>query len=166
MLDYRCPKCNSIMYCVSTASIPPITRYDCYSCGYSSKPVKEDRITTVLPKEYQEELDPADSENKVRLIDANELKEHISELLLVYSGKEILDAIDNAPTVEQKDWKFYFDHGYAQAKREFERPQGEWVFVSRHCWKCPYCQELTNEGKNFCPNCGARMIKEVKNDTN
>ena len=38
-----------------------------------------------------------------------------------------------------------------------EKPQGEWIFVSRNCWKCPYCQELTNEGKNFCPNCGAKM---------
>ena len=39
------------------------------------------------------------------------------------------------------------------------RLQGEWLFVSRNCWKCPYCQELTNEGKNFCPNCGAEMQK-------
>jgi len=39
-----------------------------------------------------------------------------------------------------------------------ERPQGEWILVSRNCWKCPYCQELTNEGKNFCPNCGASMV--------
>ena len=38
-----------------------------------------------------------------------------------------------------------------------ERPQGEWITVSHNCWKCPYCQELTNEGKNFCPNCGAKM---------
>ena len=36
----------------------------------------------------------------------------------------------------------------------------EWIFVSRNCWKCPYCQELTNEGKNFCPNCGAYMRGE------
>ena len=40
------------------------------------------------------------------------------------------------------------------------RLQGEWLFVSRNCWKCPYCQELTNEGKNFCPNCGAYMRGE------
>ena len=52
--------------------------------------------------------------------------------------------------------------GYAEALEEMkdkERPQGEWIFVSRNCWKCPYCQELTNEGKNFCPNCGASMMK-------
>ena len=45
-------------------------------------------------------------------------------------------------------------------KEQYERPQGEWLFVSRNCWKCPYCQELTNEGKNFCPNCGAYMRGE------
>ena len=44
-----------------------------------------------------------------------------------------------------------------------ERPQGEWLFVSRNCWKCPYCQKLTNEGKNFCPNCGADMRKGEQN---
>lgn len=54
----------------------------------------------------------------MRLIDADDLKEHISELLLVYSGKEILDAIDNAPTVEERPqgdladevWKLYKKH--------------------------------------------------------
>lgn len=45
----------------------------------------------------------------MRYIDADDLKEHISELLLVYSGKEILDAIDNAPTVSDR-----YDEGYAQ----------------------------------------------------
>lgn len=38
-----------------------------------------------------------------------------------------------------------------------QRNEGEWVLISRNCWKCSYCQELTNEGKNFCPNCGSRM---------
>ena len=47
-----------------------------------------------------------------------------------------------------------------------ERPKGEWKFISRNCWKCPYCQELTNEGKNFCPNCGADMkIKQISPDS-
>ena len=40
------------------------------------------------------------------------------------------------------------------------RPKGEWILVSRNCWKCPFCQELTNEGKNFCHNCGADMRGE------
>ena len=75
------------------------------------------------------------------LISRSTLKEAISDVELSLTNKRtILGIIDHAPTVE-------------------ERPQGEWLFVSRNCWKCPYCQELTNEGKNFCPNCGAEMQK-------
>jgi len=39
-----------------------------------------------------------------------------------------------------------------------ERPHGEWIFVSRGCYKCPFCQDLSRGG-NFCPNCGAVMKK-------
>lgn len=51
-MTYLCPKCKGIMFCVSTASIPPITRYECYQCGYKSKPETEypyDYVT--LPEE-------------------------------------------------------------------------------------------------------------------
>jgi hypothetical protein len=50
-------------------------------------------------------------------------------------------AIDNAPTVEQ-NWRFYYDHGYAQAKRDFARPQGEWI------------KQENNNTKFFCSKCG------------
>lgn len=40
-MTYLCPKCKSAMVCVSTASIPPITTYECFNCGYASKPEKE-----------------------------------------------------------------------------------------------------------------------------
>lgn len=53
--NYRCPKCNSKMYCISTASIPPITTYQCYSCGYTSKPIKEEYDCEVLPIELRSE---------------------------------------------------------------------------------------------------------------
>jgi hypothetical protein len=78
----------------------------------------------------------------MRLINADALKDDIKSRFLTVSKKRLLcRIIDKAPTVEQ-------------------RPQGEWIFVSRNCWKCPCCQELTNEGKNFCPNCGADMRGE------
>jgi len=54
-------------------------------------------------------------------------------------------------------------HELMERKKKEEkgiRPQGKWEFVSRNCWKCSYCQELTNEGKNFCPHCGAEMEGE------
>ena len=78
----------------------------------------------------------------------------------------VYNAIDNAPTVETpceqaseiiKAYTKGFNTGVEIVKNA--RLQGEWLFVSRNCWKCPYCQELTNEGKNFCPNCGAEMQK-------
>lgn len=40
-MTYLCPKCKGIMACVSTLTLPPITRYECYQCGYKSKPETE-----------------------------------------------------------------------------------------------------------------------------
>ena len=51
---YLCPKCNSEMFCISTASIPPITHYECYYCGYTSKSVQENNAKEVLPKDLQQ----------------------------------------------------------------------------------------------------------------
>lgn len=51
---YLCPKCGAFMTGVSTASIPAITRYQCFSCGYVSKPQKEE-LYTELPKELWSE---------------------------------------------------------------------------------------------------------------
>ncbi len=49
----------------------------------------------------------------MRLGDLDDLKDHISELILIYSGTEldnaIINAIDNAPTVSDR-----YDEGYAQ----------------------------------------------------
>ena len=44
---YRCPRCGATMVCVSTASIPPIISYQCYGCGYFSKPIRETELTEV-----------------------------------------------------------------------------------------------------------------------
>lgn len=45
-----CPKCKGIMICVSTASIPPITTYQCLACDYVSKPEKELTNCVTLPR--------------------------------------------------------------------------------------------------------------------
>ena len=44
-----------------------------------------------------------------------------------------------------------------------EKPQ-EWEFLfnafdGTPCYKCPVCKELEYRETNFCPNCGARMVK-------
>lgn len=47
------------MVSVSTASIPPITRYECLGCGYHSKPEKEMLNYVTLPEwlRSDEEID-------------------------------------------------------------------------------------------------------------
>lgn len=43
------------MVCVSTASIPPIISYQCYGCGYLSKPVRETELIAILPEHLRQE---------------------------------------------------------------------------------------------------------------
>ena len=90
---------------------------------------------------------------------------------------EILDMIDNASEI-QPNWRFYFDHGYAQAKRDLGRPHGMWIGRSHYrpsteqydC-KMSVCSECGEEFSydaetgiditdySFCPKCGADMRK-------
>ena len=67
-----------------------------------------------------------------------------------------------------------YKKGYEDAKKEFERPQGEWVLQTYerfdngnelykyYCDKCGYREEHAysdSKLSNFCPNCGADMRK-------
>ena len=98
------------------------------------------------------------------LISREALKKALKEYKYCGFYDKVIEIIDNAPTVEPTESELVkaytkgFDTGVEIVKNA--RLQGEWLFVSRNCWKCPYCQELTNEGKNFCPNCGAYMRGE------
>ena len=60
------------------------------------RPNDYDRNGDIIPSGWKEEKDD--------LISRRNIKDHIGELLLVYSGEElanaILNAIDNAPTIE------------------------------------------------------------------
>lgn len=62
-MQYLCPKCGSVMYCISTASIPAITYYMCVSCGYTSKSTKEQPLYMKLPKELWSD---EDNENEIQ----------------------------------------------------------------------------------------------------
>jgi hypothetical protein len=73
--------------------------------------------------------------------------------------------------LEQKDWKFYYDHGYAQAKRDLQEPKtGHWEMcedadgIYGVCDICGTDADFTHYGKAYpyCPNCGARMESEDK----
>lgn len=64
-----------------------------------------------------------------------------------------------------EDWKFYYNHGYAQAKRDLARPTGKWIvydvvkfgdFVGTEKYECSKCHHRVGVFKsNFCPNCGS-----------
>ena len=115
----------------------------------------------------------------MRLVDADDLKEHISELLLVYSGKEILDAIDNAPTVFScnacknmgNERECVDCHDYSNYVHYDKRPQGKW----HHSGECSVCHKrslrttplgdiIGIDLTDFCKNCGAKMDMRGEND--
>ena len=82
----------------------------------------------------------------------------------------IFDEIEYAPTVDTTCPNC--DSGYAQGysdgylKGKEERPKGEWI--DGYCSKCgvgSFCDAWGRDVKSkFCPNCGANMRKEIKND--
>jgi hypothetical protein len=109
----------------------------------------------------------------MRLGDLDDLKEHISQLILVYSGTEldnaILNAIDNAPTVPLPDFKEGYRQAIIDGKANYSRPQGEWIsnnYGEHHCSLChheadynEYDYEYYEHLSDYCPNCGAKMMK-------
>lgn len=59
-----------------------------------------------------------------------------------------------------------YEKGYADAKAEYDRGHGHWIYIW-DCTKCSNCDyEFTdhNDTKRFsyCPNCGAKMDEEVE----
>ena len=60
--------------------------------------------------------------------------------------------------------------GYADAKREYARPHGEWRDYSNEGYvECPFCGSATNCEDNkdelhYCWNCGADMRQEETKD--
>ena len=95
------------------------------------------------------------------LISRRDIKDHIGELLLVYSGEElanaILNAIDNALTVPNE-----YMRGYEAAEREYKRPQGKWIVKSNgttNYYACNKCENAGDIQDKFCRECGADMRK-------
>lgn len=70
--------------------------------------------------------------------------------------------IDNAPTVEQS---YQEPKDYIKNKLDYSRPQGEWIYGCFDYSKCSNCDYANHYGDlPFCPNCGADMRKEKKDD--
>ena len=126
----------------------------------------------MLPVGTAVHINPKDIKWEVSgdLISRKDIKDHISELLLVYSGAElanaILDAIDNAPAVDMStELSVAYLKGRRQGQSE-ERPQGEWIHHEEYTndrpfyiTECPFCSLRVKEETNYCPNCGAEMRK-------
>ena len=116
------------------------------------------------------------------------IKEEICNFELPISANEIMPIIDNAPTVEpfepdyvgaerlkarQRGYKEGYQNGMEIGKTLNPKiKQGEWIdeywedAYEESYHTCSICKKdmRTTHYDNFCPNCGARMRKEKKND--
>lgn len=117
----------------------------------------------INPEDIKREFNGGD------LISRRDIKDHIGELLLVYSGEElanaILNAIDNAEAVE-----YTFEEAFQKTVCENKlycpnkRPKTEWVWHKGGYYKCANCGEIENAKKNYCSNCGAPMINDDRKE--
>lgn len=79
-------------------------------------------------------------------------------------ASDIIEEIDNAPTVEVTDYDTGYQDGLEDGLNDI-RPQGEWIIVKDEKYgdnvKCPFCgKELAGTDLNFCVKCGAAMRGE------
>lgn len=84
----------------------------------------------------------------MRIIDADALKQNINTTFWAEIGK----IIDDAPTIDA-----------------VEVVRGEWKRYMGDIWTCTACGESLMcddiECNNYCPNCGARMLKGADDDS-
>ena len=67
------------------------------------------------------------------------------------------DAEIRESSEKSNEIKDAYMHGYNQARKEFERPQGEWKLHGM-IYYCSVCgHDYEQGGNNFCGNCGAKM---------
>ena len=164
---------------------------DCANCFHRKPVLKEDGTWTAECEKWDCEFQSR--ENMIEKtkamnndsISRSALKEAIRKRLCISSlkylteqEKVIVEEIVNAPTVEaftKDDMAGAYNEGYACGSRESERPKGEWIADTSHCYdddedtfECSVCKEpftlICGTPKdnlyNFCPNCGADMRGE------
>lgn len=105
----------------------------------------------------------------MRLIDADAFKEQLEDAYEYTELAEVIEMLDNAPTVDLTKNQAY-DKGFITAMKAYSRPQGEWarhdewvggVYVGGfYHVNCP-CENgyYSKWEYNFCPNCGLPMRK-------
>ena len=111
----------------------------------------------------------------MRIIDADKLRAYFVDLakdrdygfgdvgrMITVKIEHIIDAIENAPTIEAVPKDFHDKTCEAMAKRHTEEIQrlmpkrGKWVDC-KGGWKCTACDKWASFTSDFCPNCGADM---------
>ena len=125
--------------------------------------------------------------NEVRLIDANALKEDLAKEIKTNDmglWLKILLVIDNAPTVDpcyqttscldcdNYDKENHNCPRYCELIRDAikSRPQGKWIknvySDGGYNFTCTNCSKLYTDNTDFCPNCGAPMVRGDENEDN
>ena len=103
----------------------------------------------------------------MRIIDGDALRDEISSWgCNDYDKFDFIEAIDNAPTLTNKDVEKVYP-------KFFQRPKGEWnEFIMplplSDAYKvsaiCSECNTTWDCETNFCPYCGADMKKRTKTE--
>ena len=96
----------------------------------------------------------------MRLINADALKENIKRYASsnwVIPCDEVLNRIENSPTVVIPNYGGQVVPDNLQGWRYEERPKGEWKLYGMiyYCSNCGH--DCGESGDNFCGNCGADM---------
>ena len=71
---------------------------------------------------------------------------------------EAFDLINNAPTVERPIRGIAKMGKNGNIEIELLKPQGKWIEFKGGYYKCDNCGEVERAKKNFCSNCGAKML--------
>jgi len=104
-----------------------------------------------------------------------------SPIEIIYSGLqtqlegEVMRAVQSVDVNVDKDElikalaydRQQYEKGYADAKKEYQRPTGRWVYDDGNLeWACSECLRAAHVNfgaicgyvlSDFCPNCGAKM---------
>lgn len=89
---------------------------------------------------------------KMRLIDADRFKNWLMENYILYDGGRSLKDIDEQPTVDAEPVR----HGHWVKKWN--------TFFKQDVWHCDVCENGSPLKYDYCPNCGAKMDRERKED--
>ncbi len=117
----------------------------------------------------------------MRLIDADKLRAEYQAILDrgdMFCEYDIIGMLDNAPTVDtytEDDVQYAIREGhqvgYEMAKAKYSPKTGHWIKTIGEngvtsAARCSECGFGDNRYMlfNFCPNCGARMMKDADND--